>query len=165
MSQKLARPWRKSDRVRHQDDELTHGQPAHARECQPRADPHVPEQHRQNTDDLAALRCVPLTGTARHERQQRGTITIGNPVHGAFEPNGYVNRSRDMVTPAVYPRLFSHHFDIQSTARKSHCHGYSRRLPALVALHFHIQSSAWTLGYLKRVVMDVYPRLFEIASL
>ena len=37
-----------------------------------------------------------------------------------------------MVTPAVYPRLFSHHFDIQSTARKSHCHGYSRRLPTLV---------------------------------
>ena len=28
-----------------------------------------------------------------------------------------------------------------------------------------IQSSAWTLGYLMRVVMDVYPRLFEIASL
>ena len=70
-----------------------YGQPAHARECQPRADPHVPEQHRQNTDDLADLRCVHLTGTARHERQQRGTITIGNPVHGAFEPNGYVNRS------------------------------------------------------------------------
>ena len=33
---------------------------------------------------------------------------------------------------AVYPRLFSHHFDIQSTARKSHCHGYSCRLPAPV---------------------------------
>ena len=113
MSQKLDRPWR----VRHQDDELTHGQPSHARECQPRADPHVPEQHRENTDDLAALRCVPLTGTARHERQQRGTITIGNPVHGAFQPNGYVNRIRDMVTPAVYPRLFSHHIDILSTAQ------------------------------------------------
>ena len=27
-----------------------------------------------------------------------------------------------------------HHFDSRSTARKSHCHGYSRRLPALVAL-------------------------------
>ena len=124
-------PLRKSSRVRHQDDELTHGQPAHARECQPRADPRVPEQHRQNTDDLAALRCVLLTGTARHERQQRGTITIGNPVHGAFEQNGYINRSGDiwlllftracflttlrfralhgnhivMVTPAVSPRL------------------------------------------------------------
>ena len=82
---------------------------------------------------------TPLTGTARQERQQRGTITIGNPVRGAFEPNGYVNKSRDMVTPAVYPRLFSHHFDIQS--------------------------SAWTLGNLKGVEMDVYPRLFEIASL
>ena len=82
---------RKGDRVRHQDDELTHGQPAHVRECQPRADHHVPEQHRQNTSGLAALRCVLQSGTARHERQQRGTITIGNPVHGAFEPNGYVN--------------------------------------------------------------------------
>ena len=28
-----------------------------------------------------------------------------------------------------------------------------------------IQSTAWTPGYLKRVVMDVYPRLFEISSL
>ena len=32
----------------------------------------------QNTDDLVALQC-----TARQERQRRGTITIGNPVHGA----------------------------------------------------------------------------------
>ena len=41
------------------------------------------------------------------------------------------------------------------------------RLLAFVRIsnHFHIQSSAWTLVYLKRVVMDVYPRLFEIASL
>ena len=93
----FARPWRKGDRVRHQDDELTHGQPAYAREYQSRADPHVPEQHRQNTDHLAALRCAPLTGTAQHERQQRGTMTIGNPVHGEFEPNGHVNISRDMV--------------------------------------------------------------------
>ena len=30
----------------------------------------------------------------------------GKPVHGVFEPNGNVNRSRDMVSPAVYPRLF-----------------------------------------------------------
>ena len=54
------------------------------------ADPHLPEEHLQNTDDLVALQC-----TARQERQRRGTITIGNPVHGAFQPNGYVNRSRD----------------------------------------------------------------------
>ena len=39
MSQKLARPWRKGDRFRHQDDELTHGQSAHARECQMRLPP------------------------------------------------------------------------------------------------------------------------------
>ena len=58
-------------------------------ECQPRADPHVPEQHRQNTDDLAALRFVPLTGTARHERQQRGTITrkIGKVPPGTLGQN------------------------------------------------------------------------------
>ena len=111
-----------SDRVGHKDREL----PVDTARRQPRADPEVPEEHLQNTDDLVALQC-----TARQERQRRGTITIGNPVHGAFEPNGYVNRSRDMVTPAVYPRLSSHHFDIQSTARKSHCPGYSCRLPAL----------------------------------
>ena len=110
--------------------------PVDAARRQPRADPEVPEEHLENADDdLVALQC-----TARQERQRRGTITIGNPVHGAFEPNGYVNRSRDMVSPAVYPRLSSHHFDIQSTARKSHCHGYSCRLPALVLNHFNIQS-------------------------
>ena len=51
---------------------------------------------------------------------------------------GYLERVIDTAT--VYPRSFgiSHHFDIQSTA--------------------------WTLGYLERVVMDVYPRLFEISS-
>ena len=52
---------------------------------------------------------------------------------------GYLKRV--MVTFAVYPRLFSHHFDIQSTTRKSHCHGYSRRLPALVVNHFDNQCS------------------------
>ena len=127
MSQKLARPRRKSDRVGHQDRELPRLHPVDAARRHPRADPEVLEEHLKNTDDLVVLQC-----TARQERQRRGTITIGNPVHGAVEPNGYVNRSRDMVTPAVYPRLFSHHFDIQSTARKSRCHGYSRRLPTLV---------------------------------
>ena len=72
----------------------------------------------QNANDLAALWCVPLTGTACQERKQRGTIIIGNPVHRAFEPmatstasntSGYVTK-RVMVTFAVYPRLFSHHF-------------------------------------------------------
>ena len=94
-------PWRKGDRVGHQDNSLPSVHPVHAREDQTRADPHVPEEHLQNTDDLVALQC-----TARQERQRRETITIGNPVHGAFQPNGYVNRSRDMVTPAVYSRLF-----------------------------------------------------------
>ena len=60
-----------------------------------------------------------------------------------------------MVTPAVYPRLFSHHFDIQSTARKSHCHGYTPAVyPRLLlststfrALHGHLaalRESGWT---------------------
>ena len=141
----------------------THGQPAHARECQPRADRHVREQHRQNTDDLATLRSVPLTGTARHERQQRGTITIGNPVYGAFEPNGCVNRSRDMVTPAVYPRLFSHHFDIQSTARKSQCHSYSCRLTRacfLTTLTFRALRG----NHSATVTPAVYPRLLLSTS-
>ena len=140
-----ARPatGRKSDQVGHQDRELPRLHPVDAARRQPRADPEVPEEHLQNTDDdLVALQC-----TARQERQRRGTITIGNPVHGAFQPNGYVNRSRDMVSPAVYPRLSSHHFDIQSTARKSHCHGYSCRLPALVLNHFDTQSTEITLSW------------------
>ena len=61
----------------------------------------------QNANDLAALWCVPLTGTARQERRQRGTIIIGNPVHRAFEPtatstesntSGYLTK-RVMVLP------------------------------------------------------------------
>ena len=40
----------------------------------------------QNANDLAALWCVPLTGIARQERKQSGTIIIGNPVRRAFEP-------------------------------------------------------------------------------
>ena len=72
----------------------------------------------QNANDLAALWCVRLTGTARQERKQRGTIIIGNPGRRAFEPmatstesntSGYLTK-RVMVTFAVYPRLFSHHF-------------------------------------------------------
>ena len=71
------------------------------------------------------------------------------PCSSSIRANGYVNRKQHiwlpykgiMVTPAVYPRLFSHHFDIQSTTRKSHCHGYSRRLPALVVNHFDNQCS------------------------
>ena len=48
---------------------------------QPRADPEVPEEHLENADDdLVVLQC-----TARQERQQRGTVIIGNPVHRAFE--------------------------------------------------------------------------------
>ena len=80
MSQKLARPRRKSDRVGHQDRELPRLHPDDVAHRQWRADPHVPEEHLQNTDDLVVLQC-----TARQERQQRGTVIIGNPVHRAFE--------------------------------------------------------------------------------
>ena len=68
----------------------------------------------QNANDLAALWCVPLTGTARQERQQRGTIIIGNPVHRAFEPtatstesntSGYLTKGV-MVTFAVTRACF-----------------------------------------------------------
>ena len=87
--------------------------------------------------------------TSRQERKQRGTIIIGNPVRRAFETMATSTESNTsgylptgiMVTFAVYPRLFSHYFDIQSTTRKSHCHGYSRRLPALAVNHFDNQCS------------------------
>ena len=121
-------PWRKDDGIRHQDDSLASVHPVHAREGQPRADPKVPEEDLQNTDDLVALQC-----NARQERQQRGTVIIGNPVHGAFQPNGYGKRRCSwfllpftraclnfttltfralhgnhiaIITPAVYPRLY-----------------------------------------------------------
>ena len=60
--------------------------------------------------------------------------------------------------------LFLVHSSHTATSTEVEIFG-SCRLPALVSLHFHIQCTAWTLGYLKRVVMDVYPRLFEISSL
>ena len=49
-------------------------------------DPDVPEEHLQNTDDLVALWSAYFWLAPRQERQQRGTITIGNPVHRAPEP-------------------------------------------------------------------------------
>ena len=124
---------RKSDRVGHQNRELPRLHPDDVAHRQPRADPHVPEEHLQNTDDLVTLQC-----TARQERQRRGTITIGNPVHGAFKPNGNVNRSRDIWLLPFTRACFS------PLSHSMHC---------------------MALGYLKRVVMDVYPRLFEISSL
>ena len=115
---------------------------------------------------------IPLIGTARQERKQRGTIIIGNPVHRAFEPtatstesntSGYLTK-RVMVTFDVYPRLFPHHFDIQSTTRKSHCHGYSRRLPALVVNHFDNQCSI-CLSPPKPKYNERFARLSKVVSL
>ena len=57
--------------------------------------------------------CVPLTGTARRERKQRGTIIIGNPVHRAIEPTA---TSTENNTPGYL-------------TKKSH--GYFCRLPAI----------------------------------
>ena len=70
-----------NDGVGHQDDELPRLLPDDAAHRQPRADPEVLEEHLENADDdLVVLQC-----TARQERQQRGTVIIGNPVHRDFE--------------------------------------------------------------------------------
>ena len=71
-----------NDGVGHQDDELLRLHPVDAAHRQPHADPEVLEEHLENADDddLVVLQC-----TARQERQQRGTVIIGNPVHRAFE--------------------------------------------------------------------------------
>ena len=67
-----------------------------------------------------------------------------------------------MATTTVVPRLFE--ISITLTFRAGYLKRvidtgtvYSRLFE--FANHFHIQSTAWTLGYLKRVVMDVYPTL------
>ena len=52
----------------------------------------------QNANDLAALWCVPLTGTARQERKQRATIIIGN-CSSSIGANGYVNRKQHIWLP------------------------------------------------------------------
>ena len=130
---RLARLWRKGDLVRHQDDELTHGQPAHARECQPRADLHVPEHHHQDTDDLAALRCVPLTGCARHERQQRGTITIAKSCSWCIRAKRLRQQKGETFGSRRLPALVLNHFDVQSRRGYHYeSHGFSCRLYALV---------------------------------
>ena len=62
-----------------------------------------PEEHRQNTDDLAALKCVSPTVTVRQERQQRGKITGRNPVHrlmAAFQ-NAELPRQRLFECPSL----------------------------------------------------------------
>ena len=67
--------------------------------------------------------------SAPHDKkgQQRGTITIGSPVHGAFQPKRLTStESRVQVSPAVYPRLLYHHFDIQSRrGYHNESHGFS----------------------------------------
>ena len=91
--------WRKGDRVRHQDDSLPSVQPVHApgpTTCRSRRTGRAPSEYR----------CVALQCTARQERQRRGTITIGNPVHRAFEPTAtYLQRGSQLLLP-FYPRLF-----------------------------------------------------------
>ena len=64
------------------------------------------------------------------------------PCSSCIRANGHVPSKRVMVTPAVYPRLFW--TSIQITARKSHCRGYSRRLPRLfwISHDFDIPSTA-----------------------
>ena len=55
--------------------------PDDAAQRQQRADREVLEEHLENADDdLVVLQC-----TARQERQQRGTVIIGNPVRRDFE--------------------------------------------------------------------------------
>ena len=96
-------------------------------ERQLRAVPEVPAEHLQNTDDLVALKCVPLTGTTT-----RKTTTWNDhhrkPCSSSILANGYVNRNQHLDTfkeihgySGRLPALVLNHFDIQSTARKSHC--------------------------------------------
>ena len=93
------------------------------------------EEHHQNTDDLVALRCVLLTGTARHERQQRGTVTIGNPLHRAFEPTATSTEVNTFFESygfsCRFPALVLNRFVIQSR-RGYHFESVSCRLSALV---------------------------------
>ena len=87
----------------------------------------------QNTDDLAALRCVPLTGTARHERQQRGTITISHPCSWCIRAKRLHQQKSRRGSSCRLPALVFNHFDIQSRHGLHYeSHGYSRRSPALV---------------------------------
>ena len=94
----------------------------------------------QNANDLAALWCVPLTGTARQERKQRGTIIIGN-CSSSIRANGYVNRKQHIWLPykedpgysCRSPALVSNHFDIQSRrGYRYESHGFSCRLSEFV---------------------------------
>ena len=161
MSQRLAWPRRKSDRVGHQDRELPRLHPDDVAHRQPRADPHIPEEHLQNTDDIVALQC-----TARHERQQRGMITIGNPVHRAFEPTA-THLMRVTATPVVYPRLFSSTL----TLRALHGHLATFReswLPVANACsrihHLDIQSTASPSLNQKRGVVKVVLEISKLSS-
>ena len=128
------RPRREDDRVGHRDDELPRSQPAQAAERQLRAVPDVPKEQRQNTKDLAALKCVSLAVTARQERQQCGTITVRD---SDLRAHGLQNAELPRPGPKdgwINECLNLQHFDSSDTwsAYLYETHNYSSRLSAFV---------------------------------
>ena len=121
-------PRREGDGIWHQNDELLCHVPAHVAHRQPDAEPEEPEEQR-----------VDLLQVSSEE-----TTLVGISITLTFRALAPLReRETRLIPPTVYSRLFEFPttFDIQSTTRKSHCHGYSRRLPALVLNHFDNQCS------------------------
>ena len=54
------------------------------------------------------------------------------PCSSCIRAYGHVPSKRVMVTPAVYPRLFSTTLTFRALHGNQHCHGFSCRSPALV---------------------------------
>ena len=79
MSQRLAWPRRKSDRVGHQDRDLPRLHPDDAAHRQPEAVPEEPEQHRQNADDLASVQHVAI----KHLSGQNAPFSLQKSTHSS----------------------------------------------------------------------------------
>ena len=89
----------------------------------------------QNANDLAALWCVPLTGTARQERKRAWIDHHRKPLFMVLSSQTATSTEVETWLLSPFTRAcFLNHFGIQSRRGYQHeSHGYSRfRLPALV---------------------------------
>ena len=124
---RLARPWRKGDRVGHQNDSLPSVQPVHAREGQSRAIPNV-------LKSTSRIRMISSLCSAPHDKKDN------NVERSPSETVFMVHSSQTATSTEVetfgscrLPALVFNHFDVQSRR----C-----RLSALVLNYFDIQSTA-----------------------
>ena len=96
---RLARPWRKGDRVGHQNDSLPSVQPVHAREGQSRAIPNV-------LKSTSRIRMISSLCSAPHDKKDNNVERSPSETWCIRAKRQRQQKSRHLAL-AVYPRLFS----------------------------------------------------------